>query len=266
MDSKCLIIVPQSFQKQFLTIAHEASGHQGSDHTFSILSDSAYWIGKARDVNHHCSHCGKCQISKASANKPVPLQPVITTQPWEMVAVDILKVQPSATGKQYILVAQDYFSKWPFAYAMPDQKADRIVQLLKDNVFALMGPPSKLHSDQGRNFESHILRDLCAAFGVKKSHTTPYNPMGDGLVERMNRSLLNVFTDSRYDWEEHLQLLLFFYRTARHSSTGLSPYEVLFGNNLPSLHLPFIHTSIIPDPCAYSGLSPTKAFRTKRNG
>ena len=147
MDSKCLIVVPQSFQKQFPTIAHEASGHQGSDHTFSILSDSAYWVGMARDVNHHCSHCCNCQISKAPVNKPVPLQPVITTWPWEMVAVDILKVPPSATGKQYILVAQDYFSKWPFAYAMPDQKADRIVQLLKDNVFALMGPPSKLHSE-----------------------------------------------------------------------------------------------------------------------
>ena len=119
MDSKYLIVVLQSFQKQFLTIAHEASGHQGSDRTFSILSESAYWVGMARDVNHHCSHCRKCQISKAPGNKPVPLQPVITTWPWKMVAVDIL---------QYILVAQDYFSKWPFAYTTPDQKADRIIE------------------------------------------------------------------------------------------------------------------------------------------
>jgi len=47
------------------------------------------------------------------------------------------------------------------------------VRPLKDNVFALVGLPSKLHSDQGKNFESHILP--CAfAFGVKKSHTTPW--------------------------------------------------------------------------------------------
>ena len=96
---------------------------------------------------------------------------------------------------------------------------------------------------------------LCAAFGVTKSRTTPYHPMGDGLVERMNRSLLNLlrtYTDSRHDWEEHLQLLLFFYRTTRHSVTGLSPYEVLFGSNPPSLHLPTIQTSVIPDPSSYS--------------
>ena len=149
-DSKHLIVAPQSFHKQFLTMAHEVSGHQGSDRTLSIFSDSVYWVGMARDVNRHCTHCFKCQVSKAPVNKPAPLQPVITTRPWEMVAVDILKVPPSGAGKQYILVVQDYFSKWHFAFAMTDQKADRIVQLLKDNVFALVGLPTKLHSDQGR--------------------------------------------------------------------------------------------------------------------
>ena len=97
---------------------------------------------------------------------------------------------------------------------MADQKTSRIFQLLKDNVFVLMGPPTKLHLNQGRNFESRISSDLCAVFGVKKSHTTPYLPMGDGLVERMYRSLLNLlqaYTDNRHDWEEYLQLLLFFY-------------------------------------------------------
>ena len=133
-----------------------------------------------------------------------------------MVAIDILKVPPSSHHNQYILVAQDYFSKWLFAYAMPNQKADGMVRTLQNNVFALVGPPSKLHSDQGRNFESHILHDLCLAFGMKKSHTTPYHPMGDGLVKRMNRSLLTLLrtlADKGNDWEDQLQLLLFFYHT-----------------------------------------------------
>ena len=85
---------------------------------------------------------------------------------------------------------QDYFSKWPFAIPLSDQKAEKIVQVLKDHVFALVSPPLQLHFDQGRNFESHILSELCEAFGVTKSHTTPYHPMGDRLVERINRSQL----------------------------------------------------------------------------
>ena len=80
-------------------------------------------------------------------------------------------------------MAQDYFSKWPFAIAFLDQKAATIVRVLRDQIFTMMGPPQRLNLDQGRYFESHILSELCKAFGVEKSHTTPYHPMGDGLVE-----------------------------------------------------------------------------------
>ena len=124
-----------------------------------------------------------------------------------MEGVDVLKVPMFNKGNQYLLVAQEYHTKWPFAKPMPDQKAERIVQILKDEVFTLVGPPQRLHSDQGRNFESTLLRDLCKAFGVGKFHTTPYHPMGDGLVERMNQlllSLLLTYVEREIQWKEHL--------------------------------------------------------------
>ena len=121
-----------------------------------------------------------------------------------MVAVDILKVPVSTNGNQYLLVAQDYFSKWLFAMAMPDQTAERIVKVLRDEVFTFVGPPQKLHSDQGRNFENRILADLYKAFGVKKSHTAQYHPMGDGLVESSLLTLLQTHVEKDSQWEEHL--------------------------------------------------------------
>ena len=134
--------------------------------------ENAYWVGMAKDIGRHCRHCVRCQVSNAQATKPAPLQPVIASRPWEMVAVDILKVPPSQQGNQYILVAQDYFSKWPFAWPMADQKAERIVRILRDHVFTVVGPPEWLHSDQGHNFESHILTELCRAFNITKSRTS----------------------------------------------------------------------------------------------
>ena len=189
---KLLIIVPASLRRQFLQTAHDKAGHQGADRTMTRLSERAYWVGMGKDIGKHCSHCTTCQITKAPANQAAPLQPIVASRPWEMVAVDILKVPMSSRGNQYLLVIQDYFSKWPFAIPLPDQKAERIVKVLRDQVFTLFGPPHQLHSDQGRNFESYILSQLCKAFGVTKTHTTPYHPMGDGLVKRMNRSLLNL--------------------------------------------------------------------------
>ena len=53
-----------------------------------------------------------------------------------------------------MLVVQDYFSKWQFACALPDQKVDRIVQVLKDKLFSMVGPPLKFHSDQENNLRA----------------------------------------------------------------------------------------------------------------
>ena len=183
-----------------------------------------------------------------------------------MVAVDILKVPMSSRGNQYLLVIQDYFSKWHFAFPLPYQKAERIVQVLKDQVFTLVGPPHRLHSDQGKNFESYILLELCKIFCVTKSHTTPYHPMGDGLVEHMNRSLLNLLRallKTESDWEEHVQLLLFVYRTTKYSTTKLSPYEILFGQNSAPLPFAVPPIDIIHDPGDYSSQLQWKLFELR---
>ena len=98
------------------------------------LSEIDYWVGMAKDVGYYCNHYTTCQITKALASQPAPLQTIVASQPWEMVAVDILKVPMSSRGNQYLLVIQDYFSKLPLAIPLLDQKGERIVQVLKDQV------------------------------------------------------------------------------------------------------------------------------------
>ena len=148
-----------------------------------------------------------------------------------MLAVDVLEVPMSSHGNRYLLVLQDYFTKWAEAIPMPDQTAERIVKVLIE-VFSHFGIPEILHSDQGRNFESTILKKTCSAFGIVKSRTTSYHPQGDGMVERFNRTLLQLlraYVQQQSDWESQLPLLLYAYCTARHTSTHLSPFVLLIG-------------------------------------
>lgn len=152
-------------------------------------------------------------------------------RPWQMIAVDVLEVPLSLNNNRYLLVVQEYFTKWADAIPIPDQKATRITKELV-KLFCIVGLPDILHSDQGRNFESSILKQTLVAFGVEKSHTTAYHPQCDGMVERFNRSLLQLlrsYVDRNEDWERYLPLLLYAYRTAIHSTTGVSPFVLMYG-------------------------------------
>ena len=229
---------------------------QGIDKTIARLSDFTYWVSIAKDAGYHCD---TCQMVKAPARPPASLQPIVTNRPWEIVGMDILKVPMSSKRKS----AFSHGTGLLFQMALcnctsrPESSYVRtIVRVLRDPVFTMVGPPRRLHLDQGRNFESHILSELCKAFKVEKSHTTPYHPMamGDGLVKQMNRSLLSLLrtlTERQYDREDYQQLLLFAYQTSQHSITKSYPYDELFGWNPPSLQLPLPSTSIPPDPGDY---------------
>ncbi|CAI5660323.1 unnamed protein product [Oreochromis niloticus] len=133
-----------------------------------------------------------------------------------------------APGNRYVLVAMDYFTKWPEAYAVPDQSATTTAERLVEEMFARFGVPAELHSDQGRNFESKV-------FG-EKTRTTPLHPQSDGLVEHFNHTLatqLAILTSRHQrDWDRHLPLVLWSYRTAVQESSQCTPAALMFGREL----------------------------------
>ena len=187
----------------------------------------------AKDVERHCQECTKCQQSKLSMPQRAPLTNVPVERPWEMIAVDILEVPISSNNNRYLLVVQDYFTKWAEAIPLPDQTATRITaELIK--LFCTHGHPDILHSDQGRIFKSTILAQTLQAFGVTKSRTTVYHPQGDGMVERFNCSLLQLlrmYVETQSEWERYLPLVLYAYCTSVHSATGSSPFLLMYGRS-----------------------------------
>jgi len=108
----------------------------------------------------------------------------------------------TANGNRYILVASDYFTKWVEAYAIPNQEATTIAGKLVDNMFCDFGLPEQLHSDMGAQFESRMVKKMCNMLHINKTHTTPYHPQGDGIVERANctiQNMLTTVTNSHYN-------------------------------------------------------------------
>ena len=114
-----------------------------------------------------------------------------------------------------------------------NQEATTVSKKLVDEMFCRFSPSEQLHSDQGRQFESELLAEVCSLLKVRKSHTTPYHPPGNGMVERFNRTLLSMLATVTHDhpreWEQHIHKVCLAYNSSVHSATGFSPFFLMFG-------------------------------------
>ena len=180
----------------------------------------------------YCKSCRDCQKTspKRPFKAPLVLLPIIT-EPFRRTAMHIVGPLPrSRSGKKYILVICDYATRYPKAIALKSIEAERIAEeLIK--LFARVGIPQEILTDQGSNFTSQLLAELYNRLNIKPIQTSPYHPQTDGLVERFNRTLKamlqgRVADDEGKDWDQFLPYLLFAYREVPQASTGFSPFEI----------------------------------------
>ena len=108
----------------------------------------------------------------------------------ERLAMDVAGPYPvTSTGNQYCLMVGCYFSKWLECFPIPDQKATTVARKLVYEIVARYGAFLELHSDQGTNFGSKVVLEVCRLFRIHKTRTTPYHPRSDGFIERSFRTL-----------------------------------------------------------------------------
>jgi len=154
----------------------------------------------------------------------------------------LLMLPKSEQGNKYCLVVSDYYTRWPEVFPLPDQRATTVAKALIDGIVSHHGIPTTLHSDQGGSFDNEVLREVCRMVGIRKVRTSPYHPQSDGLVERLNRTLLQLLSkfvaDKPATWDQWLELLLFAYRTSVQASTGFSPFYLVYGRE-PTLPADF---------------------------
>ena len=236
-DSRKQLIVPESLRDEVLQELHAGvlSGHLGQEKTSERLRKRFYWPGYAQDVQLWCQTCGTCASRKTtSPRNHAPLQTITAGYPMEVVAVDIVGPFPeSEDGNSYVLVAGDYFSKWMEAYPIPNQEASTVARKLVNELFCRFSVPEQLHSDQGKQFESALLKEICKILNIAKTRTTAHHPQCDGLVERFNRTLLSMLSttvaDHAFDWEEALPKVCMAYNSSVHSTTGFTPFFLMYG-------------------------------------
>ena len=213
--------------------------HAGQDRTLGRLRLDWFWPGMTSDVRRLLQTCGTCQAAKHSRKtKPTAKQHLYAGRPWQFLSVDLVgPFSKTARGNTTIIVVADHFTRWRDALPAPDGTAQTVAQILDERIFCYFGLPEQLYSDQGAQFESRLMQELCAIWGVVKTRTTPYHPQGNGLVERGNRDLgdalrsLLLNSDER-EWDLLLPQIMRGIRASPHKSTGVTSNELMFGREL----------------------------------
>nr|XP_006012602.1 PREDICTED: uncharacterized protein LOC102366250 [Latimeria chalumnae] len=230
------LLIPQTHKQPVLELAHKHlfGGHLGIEKILDRILRCFYWPGIYEEVRRYCTSCPECQLTGPQPHFKAPLIPLpIIDIPFKRIAMDLVgPLEKSSRGHEYILVILDYATQYPEAIPLRNMTSKIIAnELVK--VFSRVGIPKEILTNQGTPFMSRLMKELCDLLHIKTLRTSVYHPQTDGLVERFNRTLKSmlkkVVSKDGKNWDTMLPYLMFAIRDVPQSSTGFSPFELLYG-------------------------------------
>lgn len=232
-DKHLQLVLPPKYRSVVLQSLHDDIGHLGIEKTSALIKDRFYWPKMSHEIEQYVKNCGKCILRKTQPQRAAPLSQITSNGPMDLVCIDFLSLEPDSKGVFNILVVTDHYTRYAQAFPTKDQKAATVAKVLCEKYFVHYGIPARIHSDQGRDFESKLIHELLKMLGIQKSRTTPYHPQGDAQPERFNRTLLSMLgtldKSQKPKWSQHVSQLVHAYNCTRNDSTGYSPYLLMFG-------------------------------------
>ena len=226
------LVFPIAYRQKGMAGCHDQIGHLGQDRVLELLRDRFYWPGMYMDVASHINSCPRC-IRRKSQPDVAPLHNIEPTQPLELNHLDYPQIEPSKGNIENVLIVTDHFTKYAQAYPSRTQTALATAKLQWINFIVHYGFPAKIISDQGCNFESKLIANLCPVAGVQKLRTSPYHLQTNGQCEQFNSTLLNILgtltPKQKKNWKIYVPAMVHAYNCTKNTATGYSPYYLLFG-------------------------------------
>ena len=235
-----LLVAPNTIRQSIMQHLHNhrTAGHVGAKKTTSSVCRRFWWPGIRKDVVRWCQLCEACQRrNKRVGKSKTPMQSDAVGSPMERIAIDILSFkQETEDGNTCVLVVGDYFTKWAEAIPLPNHTAPVVADALVTEVFLRLGTLRILHSDQGAEFQSQLIVEICKLLEVSKTRTTPYHPQSDGMVERLNRTLIGMLSklcsEEKSTWDQHLPYVMCAFRASEHEGTMCTPNRMMLGREI----------------------------------
>ena len=235
---KFLLCVPSILRRKIIEFCHDdpSSSHMGIDKTIARVSERYWWPKFRASVRKYVSSCNYCQFHKCIPGFPAgQLQPIPPPdRPFHTIGMDHLgPFKATSDGKKHILMAIDYLTKNVEAVAVTDTSTALVAEFVKDHINFRHGGTTRIISDQGTAFSSHLMEEKVHEWRTDHVFATAEHPQTSGLVERVNRTMtlaLAAYVNVEHDdWDRHLPAAIFAINTARQSTTEISPFQLVYG-------------------------------------
>ncbi|XP_068215111.1 uncharacterized protein [Palaemon carinicauda] len=245
------LVVPGSLRSSIMKLAHSAESHLGITKTYRRLLEDFYWPRMKMDVKSFVERCHVCQVTGRPNEKipPAPLVPIVVpSTPFDKIIIDCVGPLPKTSRRnEYILSVLCPTTRFPLAFPLKNISARNIIQQLI-KVFTLFGFPRELQCDRGTNFTSTLFQSALHQFNIFNVLSSAYHPQSNGALERVHQTLKNLLRrygmETEKEWDEDIDLLLYILRSVPNESTGVSPFEMMFGRR-PRSNLSMIKEQIL---------------------
>ena len=176
-----------------MRLAHHDMGHQGIQKVSQRVLQRFEWPGLFDSIAKWIATCDVCQQArKPYGHTNFPMKSVKSRRFNELIQMDHLKVSRTERGNTHILVMIDHFSKLAEAVPCSEDTAKETCDWLIQRWFSRYGTPAYIQSDNGTQFTAELTRCFIEAGYSLQVFSTPEHPRTNGLVERQNRTLLNL--------------------------------------------------------------------------
>ena len=228
-----VIVAPAAICEEICSALH-GLGHFALDRTVARVREQFFWPSLREDVVACIEACVPCAERNQPRGIKIPSGGLQSNHFNDLVAFDIQgPLQQTERYNQYILVGVDVFTKLMTAIPLESTKSADLIRAIKSYWIQSFGPFKRFLSDNGPNFASQEMTAWVKSIGAIVLHSTPYYPQGNGVVERMNRTVQDVIakepSEAQVDWDLLLPDVCWNINTAESSVTGFSPHFAVFG-------------------------------------
>lgn len=229
-------------QQEQVKIYHQGkTSHRGISETLKHLQQHYYWPNMVKTITEHVNKCEICATTKYERN-PVKTKIQLTQtyiRPFAHVQLDTFQIQ----GRKFITLL-DKFSKYGQAIETGGNSIDTFDVLI--DYFSHHGVPTEISSDNGGEFKNAQIQQLCELYGIRHHTGTPYNHQSQADVERFHSTLLEhiriLQSNIKQTLSQYMKLALIAYNSSIHSSTNMTPFDVVAGHHAAKDPMGLEHT------------------------